>query len=249
MSWLARLRALHQEDSCYRGTDKTDETPRFVSFVSAQVTQIPWDEGARGAPDAEREAFEERAAIMEYDGGLARTEAERLAADGFVARYARAREAEDPETCDTKRRAEFPYQYCARAREAREPPTSEAIRRDGVFARGAPHGARDRAEQGSGLASRFWPLGDWGDMRPCTRCRNLARSGLCLAAANGLLRAARDYEPSIPEQPRRCIGYAPPADDPEQSPGIERWPELAAWQRRLTDKEIQEVALSQRGPL
>lgn len=36
--------------------------------------------------DDEREHFEERAAIMEYDGGLAREEAERLALVEVVAR-------------------------------------------------------------------------------------------------------------------------------------------------------------------
>ena len=99
--------------------------------------------------------------------------------------------------------ARFSGHY-ARAREARELPTSEADRDVRKFE-------------------------EWGDLRPCTLCRNLARNGRCLAAWRGEIRAARDYEPSIPAQPRRCIGYDPKADDPEQTSGMERWPELT-WQ-------------------
>ena len=44
-----------------------------VPNVPAVPTKKQWSE-------AEREAFEERAAIMEFDGGLSRDEAERLAA-------------------------------------------------------------------------------------------------------------------------------------------------------------------------
>lgn len=86
-----------------------------------------------------------------------------------------------------------------------------------------------------------WPLEAWGDLRPCTRCRNLARSGLCLSAARGELRCARDYEPTIPRQPRRCIGYLPTEGDPDPRPGRERWPELIESQRRLTEREIREA--------
>ena len=109
-----------------------------------------------------RDAFEERAAITEFDGGLTREEAERQA-------------LLNP------------------------------------------------------LVPRRWSFAEWGDLRPCLLCRNLARSGRCLAAWRGEIRAARDYEPSIPAQPRRCIGYAPKADDPEQTSGMQRWPELT-WQ-------------------
>jgi len=168
--------------------------------------------------DADREAREERAGIMEFCGGLTRAEAERRAFAGD----------DNP----------LSVQPAALSQRGADGNGTRAREDDGAASEVEP-----------GRAVERWPLAKWGDLRPCTRCLNLTRSGRCLAAWNGLLRAARDYEPSIPEQPRRCIGYAPPADDPEQSPGIERWPELAAWQQRLTDKEIQEVALSQRGPL
>lgn len=202
--------------------------------------------------DTEREAFEERAAIMEYDGGLSREEAERRADDGFAARCARAREGQASDGGEFRNqyarargatagnvRGELSDQY-ARAREATEPPASEAVRADEVSA----HIVRAHAREGDGAAldkvsrsveARAWPLDAWGDLRPCTRCRNLLRSGRCLAAWNGLLRASRDYEPPIPAQPHRCIGYAPPGDDPDQRPGLARWPELAEWQARPRD--------------
>ena len=122
--------------------------------------------------DAASEAFEERAAIMEFDGGLSREQAERLASRS------------DP-------RAE---------------PTAGRWRGEGL---------------------------DLNDLRPCLLCRNLARSGRCMAAMRGELRAARDYSPTMPEQPRRCIGFRPPADDPDPRPGRERWPELVERQARL----------------
>ena len=126
---------------------------------------MPSPQGA--SDDAAREAFEERAAIMEYDGRLSRAEAE-LLADG---------------------------------------------------------NERKRLWRGEGL--------DLGDLRPCLWCHNLARSGRCMAAWRGELRAARDWEPTFPGQPQRCIGYSPPADDPDQRPGRERWPELVEWQARI----------------
>jgi len=145
----------------------THEVPRLsqVSQVS-QPSQPMGDAVAHGGNNA-REAFEERAAIMEFDGGFTREEAERQA--------------------------------------LLNPPVP---------------------------APRRWSFEEWGDLRPCTLCRNLARSGRCLAAWRGEIRAARDYEPSIPAQPRRCIGYAPKADDPEQTSGMERWPELT-WQETV----------------
>jgi len=58
-----------------------------------------------------------------------------------------------------------------------------------------------------------------------------------MAAWRGELRAARDYAPTFPGQPQRCIGYAPMADDPDQRPGRERWPELVKWQARQMTEE------------
>jgi len=101
---------------------------------------------------------------------------------------------------------------------------------------------RAEAERAAGLARqdpvpvRWRGAGlDLGDLRPCLWCRNLTRSGRCLAAWRGELRASRDYSPTFPGQPQRCIGYSPPADDPDQRPGRERWPEMVSWQARLDD--------------
>jgi hypothetical protein len=88
---------------------------------------------------------------------------------------------------------------------------------------------------------------DLGDLRPCLWCGNLARSGRCMAATRGELRAARDYSPSMPDLPQRCISYLPAADDPDQRPGLERWPELVVTQARQHEQRpvrcsVREVA-------
>lgn len=171
MTWLERLKALSQEGDGLPRHRQNRQNPGFVSFDSPEVAQIPPSEGA--APKAEREAFEERAAIMEYDGGLSRPEADRQAA------------------------------------EAHPLPVIERQR---------------NGWRGEGM--------DLGDLRPCLWCLNLARSGRCLAAWRGELRAARDYSPTRPDLPQRCIGYRPAADDPDQRPGRERWPEMVESQAR-----------------
>jgi hypothetical protein len=143
-----------------------------VSQVS-QLSQPFGDAGAYRDDDA-REAFEERAAIMEFDGGMTRAEAEQAAAANKIG--------------------------------ANIVP-AEPVR---------------------------WPFEEWGDLRPCLLCRNLSPGGRCLAAWRGELRAARDWGPTLPGQPQRCIGYDPKADDPDQRPGRERWPEMIVWQARAT---------------
>jgi len=74
---------------------------------------------------------------------------------------------------------------------------------------------------------------DLGDLRGCLWCRNFTRTGRCLAAWRGELRADRDWAPTFPAMPQRCIGYKPPADDPDQRLGRGRWPDMIAWQARL----------------
>jgi len=59
-------------------------------------------------------------------------------------------------------------------------------------------------------------------------------AGRCLAAWRGELRAARDWVPTFPDNPQRCIGYKPPADDPDQRHGRERWPDMVSWQARIS---------------
>lgn len=88
---------------------------------------------------------------------------------------------------------------------------------------------------------------DLGDLRPCIWCRDLALSGRCMAAARGELRAARDYSPPIPGQPQRCIGYSPPADDPDLRPGRERWPELVETQVRRVAGNLVEPPATRSG--
>lgn len=125
--------------------------------------------------EAACEAAEERAAILEYDGGYSREYAERIV--GLF-----------------------------------------ALRKERQGAGGIADDERIRRRRA--------PAPDWDDLRPCSMCHNLARNGRCLAAWRSEIRAAADYRPVFPLQPRRCIGYAPGADDPDQTPGRERWPSL-----------------------
>lgn len=62
-----------------------------------------------------------------------------------------------------------------------------------------------------------------------------------MAAWRGELRAARDYAPTFPEQPQRCIGYSPGANDPDLATGRERWPELIEWQARLSESATNKI--------
>lgn len=81
----------------------------------------------------------------------------------------------------------------------------------------------------SGEASSTPPGLDYealGDLRPCLACANLGYRGQCRAAAQGKLPGtARLYRP-VETLPRRCEGYLPSQDDPDQRPGLERWPGL-----------------------
>ena len=158
------------------------EQARHEGGQVSQLSQLSQPFGAAEAhtSDDAREAFEERAAIMEFDGGMTRAEAEQAARECHLRPAAVADVAADREA--TLRRL----------------------------------------------------LDEWGDLRPCTWCRNLSPGGRCLSAWRGELRAARDYSPTFPNQPRRCIGYRPKADDPERTPGRERWPEMIEWQARVT---------------
>ena len=74
MSYLARLKRKISEDAPRFGATKVSKAP-FVPFVapeSAPLRQI-------STATIDREAFEERAAIREFDAGFDRKEAERLA--------------------------------------------------------------------------------------------------------------------------------------------------------------------------
>lgn len=66
---------------------------------------------------------------------------------------------------------------------------------------------------------------DDGDRRHCADCANLSHGGSCLAAWRGEILAGNHYKP-IDDLPRRCTGYAPKANDPDQRTGEERWPGL-----------------------
>lgn len=146
------------------------------------------------------QCFEGDAALADYDGGLTRTEAERAAAE--APRRAMNEQAVAGQS--------------ARARGTAGPTLTLTASGAAESQAGVRHPSRWR---GDGL--------DLGDLRPCVWCRNLTASGRCLAAWRGTLRAASDYAPTFPVQPRRCIGYLPADDDPDQRPGDERWPELA----------------------
>ena len=70
MSYLAQLKRKISADAPRGEATKGTKAP-YVPFVAP--------ESAPSRRISYREAFEERAAIMEFDGGLTRAEAERLA--------------------------------------------------------------------------------------------------------------------------------------------------------------------------
>lgn len=72
-----------------------------------------------------------------------------------------------------------------------------------------------------------WPIPTGDDRRSCAQCRHLNQSGRCLAARRGKMQATARYYRPVPDIPRRCEGYAPKPDDPDQRGGHERWPGLA----------------------
>lgn len=90
-------------------------------------------------------------------------------------------------------------------------PAKEAVTPESAAARGDAHPAN--------------PLGD--DRIRCAECSWLAMSGVCRAAGpkHKPVVANRGYQP-VRDLPRRCEGFAPYADNPDQRRGFERWPEL-----------------------
>ncbi|CAM5388286.1 hypothetical protein TMEC54S_02386 [Thauera mechernichensis] len=71
---------------------------------------------------------------------------------------------------------------------------------------------------------------DDDDRIHCTDCSWLSMSGACRAAApkHKPVVANRGYQP-VRDLPRRCEGFAPYANNPDQRRGFERWPGLAAF--------------------
>ena len=72
------------------------------------------------------------------------------------------------------------------------------------------------------------PLDD--DRICCSDCSWLSMSCVCRAAApkHKPVVANRGYQP-VRDLPRRCEGFAPFANNPDQRRGLERWPGLAAF--------------------
>ena len=64
------------------------------------------------------------------------------------------------------------------------------------------------------------------DRVTCVTCAELCGAA-CLAAKRGELRHASRWMEPIPDLPRRCLGYRPGPDDPDQRPGPERWHGMA----------------------
>jgi hypothetical protein len=83
----------------------------------------------------------------------------------------------------------------------------------------------DRQPNESNSESPFDDVSFMDDRRHCSECANLAASR-CLAAWRGEIEASRHYRP-LDDLPRRCEGYRPTANDPDQRSGKQRWPGLA----------------------
>ena len=72
--------------------------------------------------------------------------------------------------------------------------------------------------------------GDDDDRIRCSDCSWLSMSGVCRAAGpkGKPVVANRGYQP-VRDLPRRCEGFSPYANNPDQRRGLERWPGLAAF--------------------
>jgi hypothetical protein len=75
--------------------------------------------------------------------------------------------------------------------------------------------------------SQSVPRPDLDNRRRCIECGNLNDAGACLAAQRGQIIARRRYTP-ISELLRRCEGYAPMRDDPDQRTPSDRWGQFVA---------------------
>lgn len=86
---------------------------------------------------------------------------------------------------------------------------------------------------------RHAPFAEYGELRPCSVCRNLTERGACLAAWRGeLLNVGKQYRPEQ-QQPRRCEGYLPRFSDSDQRrSGNERWPNLRKLRSNHEDDQI-----------
>lgn len=72
---------------------------------------------------------------------------------------------------------------------------------------------------------------DWDNRRNCLECGKRAPNGRCLAAAKGEIVASGSYQPD-PLPLRRCEGFRPLPDDPDQRSGWDRWPGLPGIPKR-----------------
>lgn len=72
---------------------------------------------------------------------------------------------------------------------------------------------------------------DGDNRRRCLECGKRAPNGRCMAAAKGEIVASRSYQPD-PVLLRRCEGYRPLPDDPDQRSGWDRWPGLLGTLKR-----------------
>ena len=74
MSYLDRLKLKISQDALGMGATKVSKAP-YVPFVATPAVPLRQISAANECAPIDREAFEERAAIMEFDGGLSRNEA------------------------------------------------------------------------------------------------------------------------------------------------------------------------------
>ncbi len=87
-----------------------------------------------------------------------------------------------------------------------------------------PTPAPPAAEATSESIAAPWRDGD--NRRRCTDCGNLNERGLCLAAHRGEIVASRTYTPAR-DLLRRCEGFKPLLNDPDQRTALDRWGTLA----------------------
>ena len=81
------------------------------------------------------------------------------------------------------------------------------------------------AEERKRGRAAVWAARAGDDRRYCPECGCYQERRCTIAKPGGLVSAARGYMP-VPDMLRRCEGFAPLPEDPDQRPGADRWPWL-----------------------
>lgn len=189
MTWLARLKKTAIAPDAHPTEPAKPGSVGFVGTPLALNQNSGGEPGAANEPahaqDFDREAFDERAAILEFDGGMSRAEAEALAAAGGVL-------ASDPD------------RYCWPHSAAMNTVEIDTFNgRLHLFTRrGLDYTDAERLADRLVIRDR-----EGDDRRLCLECARLDMRGRCQSARLGVIAGAgRELEP-VNTILQRCEGF------------------------------------------